>query len=189
MRNFQLSFIILLLFQNLYSQHSVLRYPFFFLPPKNQPISFKSANYDLKKEYFGSIVFDEVEYKGKVILRKDSAIVNDLKIYRFNKKLTKLSLQSGEETILIERIGEERFLHRVLLDSLDIKIYDKKLYQTLENEKLDVLTLKLRKDNKLINFPNSFLRSRKGKINVFLKRANLNKEQELFLRDWLESNI
>lgn len=189
MRNFLIKFIILILFQNIYSQHSILRYPFFFLPQKNQTSPIKSANYDLTKEYNGSIIFNEVEYKGKVILRKDSAIVNDIKVYRFNKKLTKLNLQNGKDKILIERIGKEMFLHRVLLDSMGVKLYDMKLYETLENEKLDVLTLKLRKEDKIVNFPNSFLRSKKGKINTFIKRASLNKEQEFLVRNWLASNM
>lgn len=189
MRKLLYKLILLLFFQNLYSQHSVLNFPFFYLPTKQKPISNKSANYDLTKEYKGSIVFDEVEYNGNIILRKDSAIVGDVKIYRFNKKLTKLTLESDVDKILIERVAEGMFLHRVLLDSLGIKLYDMKLYKTLENEKVDVLSLKLSKGNQFVNFPNSFLRCRKGKINAFLRKSALNKEQELYLRNWLESNI
>lgn len=182
-------FVLFFLFQNLYSQHSILRYPFFYLPSKQKPTSIKSAIYNLSKEYNGSVVFDDVEYNGNVILRKDSIIVGDVKIYSFNKKLTKLNLANNEENVLIERVGKEMYLQRVLIDTLGVKIYDMKIFKTVQQEKVDVFSLKLGKENEFTKFPNSFLRSRKGKIRTFLKRADLNPEQELFFEKWLNDRI
>ena len=175
--------------QQSYSQHSVLRFASFYLPSKKKPASVKSAIYNLSKEYNGSVVFDDVEYNGNVILRKDSIIVGDVKIYSFNKKLTKLNLANNEENVLIERVGEEMYLHRVLMDTLGVKIYDMKIFKTVQQEKADVFSLKLAKGNEFTKFPNSFLRSKKGKIRTFLKRADLNPVQEAFIKNWLHDQI
>ena len=189
MKNILFLFLGLLMVQQSYSQHSVLRFASFYLPSKKKPASVKSAIYNLSKEYNGSVVFDDVEYNGTVILRKDSIIVGDVKIYSFNKKLTKLNLANNEENVLIERVGEEMYLHRVLMDTLGVKIYDMKIFKTVQQEKADVFSLKLGKGNEFTKFPNSFLRSKKGKIRIFLKRADLNPEQEAFIKNWLHDQI
>uniref|UniRef100_UPI004049446E hypothetical protein n=1 Tax=Flavobacterium sp. TaxID=239 RepID=UPI004049446E len=183
MKNILFCFTLFFLFQNLYSQ-SVLNFPFLSFPTKK-----KSASYHLYNEYDGSVIFDRQEYVGKVVFRHDSIIVGNLKINGFNKKLTKLNLKKNNEKSIIERVGDEMYLHRLLKDTLGLKIYDTKIFTSLKEENVDTSSLLLFNEKTYFNFHHSIFRSKKGRIETFLRKSALNKEQELYLRNWLESNI
>jgi hypothetical protein len=146
-----------------------------------------SALYNMNSSYRGSITFKNKKYSGIVKFKKDTLSVGEDRFYSFNKDISNISITEDGKRLIMNRVGANKLLHRVLLDTLDLQMYDLRIFDF--NAKIDISSTLLVTPSDTINFRNSCFRNRNGKIKAFLNRSKLNSTQKEFLEKWLRDNI
>ncbi|OYQ46112.1 hypothetical protein [Flavobacterium aurantiibacter] len=148
-----------------------------------KPIRSHSTVSDLRATYEGSVSYNGKTYSGPVTISNDYLVFEQQRISLFDKKLMELNLTDQAKSIKIIRTGPEHLLHRVLKDSLGMKLCDLKIFDTTANA--DKKSLTFVDSSQTIRFRNSIFRKKSADVAVFLKRIRVTELQRKQLEIWI----
>jgi hypothetical protein len=145
-----------------------------------------SSVYNMNRSYVGSFTYENRIYSGNVKLKSDSLSVGDNRFYIFDKGISRVDVSGEGNRMLIQRLGKDKLLYRVVLDTMEVQVYDLKIFDF--KSKVEKSSMLIRTSSGLKKFPNSIFRSKKWKIRTLIKQTGLNSEQKEFLEKWLHIN-
>lgn len=137
----------------------------------------------------------EGELKGNV-LYKDSLIhsdnfkINDKNIILSDKKLTSLTFENEKGSKLaIERINYDTYLKRILLDTLDVKVFDNNLTY-FNNKNISKNDIIIEYKDKFYRFKNKRKKKRKEAIEKTTNEIPFDNDKiRVFLNEWFCSAL